>query len=78
VNLIQEAAMVPRMEPPSTLDAFQELRTDPAPGLLRELWMLVRTTGKWWLIPILIALLLLGAVALLSTTCYAPFIYTLF
>ena len=70
--------MAPRREPPLTLDAFQELHTDSAPGLLGELWMLVRTTGKWWLMPILIALLLLGAVALLSTTCYAPFIYTLF
>jgi hypothetical protein len=47
-------------------------------GLLRELWLFVRSTGKWWLIPMLIALLLLGAAAVLSGTVYAPFIYTLF
>jgi hypothetical protein len=41
-------------------------------------WLFVRTTGKWWLVPVLIALLLLGALALLSGTGVAPFIYTLF
>ena len=47
-------------------------------GLLRELWLFVRSTKKWWLVPLLIALLVLGAAAVLSGTVYAPFIYTLF
>ena len=47
-------------------------------GLLGEVWFFVRTTGKWWLVPVLLALLLVGAVALLSGTGAAPFIYTLF
>jgi hypothetical protein len=47
-------------------------------GLLGELWLFLRSTGKWWLVPVLIALLLLGAVAVLSGTVYAPFLYTLF
>jgi len=33
---------------------------------------------KWWLIPILVSLLVLGALMLLSSTAVAPFIYTLF
>ena len=51
---------------------------EPAPGPLRELWLFVRATGKWWLVPVLVVLLLLGALAVLSTTAYAPFIDTLF
>jgi len=43
-----------------------------------EAWSFVRTTGKWWLVPVLLALLLLGALVLLSGTGYGPFIYTLF
>ena len=33
---------------------------------------------KWWLAPILISVLLLGALVLLGGTAAAPFIYTLF
>lgn len=47
-------------------------------GIVGELWLFVRRTGKWWLVPVLLVLLLLGALALLSGTAYAPFIYTLF
>lgn len=47
-------------------------------SLVREIWFFLRASGKWWLVPVLIALLLLGAVALLSTSVYAPLIYTLF
>jgi hypothetical protein len=46
--------------------------------LLAEMWQFVRTTGKWWLVPILVALLLLGLVSVLAGTVYAPFLYTLF
>lgn len=48
------------------------------PGLLRELWDLVRTSRKWWLVPILIVLLVLGVLVVLGTTAAAPFIYQLF
>jgi hypothetical protein len=47
-------------------------------GLLAELWSFVRENKKWWLIPILAALLLFGLLVLLSGTGLAPFIYTLF
>ena len=33
---------------------------------------------KWWLAPIIISVLLLGALVLLGGTAAAPFIYTLF
>ena len=47
-------------------------------GLISELWYLIRNNKKWWLIPFLIPLLLLGAIMMLAGTGAAPFIYTLF
>ena len=48
------------------------------PGLLTELWELMATNKKWWLTPIVLVLLLVGALILMSGTAAAPFIYTLF
>ena len=48
------------------------------PGLLREFWDFLRCNKKWWLLPILITLLVLGTFVLLTGTAFAPFIYTLF
>jgi hypothetical protein len=43
-----------------------------------ELWGFLRQNKKWWLLPILVALLIFGLLILLSGTGLAPFIYTLF
>jgi hypothetical protein len=48
------------------------------PTLIREFWRLLRDHRKWWLTPVVIALLVLSLFALLSTSSAAPFIYTLF
>jgi len=45
---------------------------------LGELWALLRQKKKYWLMPIVITLLLLGVLVFLSGTAAAPFIYTLF
>jgi len=47
-------------------------------GFFSELWEFVRHNRKWWMIPILLALLMLGILALVSATGAAPFIYSLF
>ena len=47
-------------------------------GLPAELWAFLKENRKWWLLPILIALLVLGLFTLLAGTGAAPFIYTLF
>ncbi|NOT29922.1 MAG: hypothetical protein HOP15_05670 [Planctomycetes bacterium] len=49
-----------------------------SPGVLRELVAFVRHSKKWWLAPILIALLLIGILVMLSGSIAAPFLYTLF
>jgi hypothetical protein len=50
----------------------------PRVSLPRELLDLLRTNKKWWLTPVVVALLLLGLLSLLAGSSVAPFIYTLF
>jgi len=48
-------------------------------GILKELWDFLRVRKKWWLAPIIIMLLLLGALIFFTQgSAVAPFIYTLF
>jgi len=47
-------------------------------GLVREFVDFLRDNKKWWLAPIIVAVLALGALVLLGGTAAAPFIYTLF
>jgi len=46
--------------------------------LIAEFWLFLKHNKKWWLLPILIMLLLLGVLVLLGGTAIAPFIYPLF
>lgn len=46
---------------------------------LRDLWDYMRARKKFWLAPIIVVLLLLGALIVLAQgSALAPFIYTLF
>jgi hypothetical protein len=47
-------------------------------GLARELYDFLAEHKKWWLAPIVIAVLLLGLLVLLGGSAAAPFIYPLF
>jgi hypothetical protein len=48
-------------------------------SFLHELWMYMRSRKKFWLLPILIVMLLLGGLLILAQgSAVAPFIYTLF
>ena len=48
-------------------------------SFLRELWAYMRTRKKFWLIPILLVMLILGGLIVLAQgSAVAPFIYTLF
>lgn len=47
--------------------------------LIKDLWGFMKVRKKFWLAPIIIILLLLGALIVLSEgSAVAPFIYTLF
>lgn len=52
--------------------------TEPRNSLVREFWDFLRDNKKWWLLPIVLILLAVGALVLLGGTAAAPFIYTLF
>lgn len=46
---------------------------------LKDLWAFLKERKKWWLLPVAIVLLLVGALLILSSgTAVAPFVYTLF
>ncbi len=48
-------------------------------SIIGELWGFLRTRKKWWLAPIIVFLILLGALLVLAEgSALAPFIYTLF
>ena len=48
-------------------------------GLLSELWGFMRERKKFWLLPILVVLLLVGALLVFAQgSALAPFIYTIF
>lgn len=47
--------------------------------LLKDLWGFMRVRKKFWLAPIILVMMLLGALIVLSQgSAIAPFIYTLF
>ena len=47
-------------------------------GILYEFWEFLRYNKKWWLTPIVIVLLLVGALVMLAGTAVGPLLYPLF
>jgi hypothetical protein len=48
-------------------------------AFLKELWAFMRERKKFWLLPIILVLLVFGALLVLTEgSAVAPFIYTLF
>ena len=62
------------IDPPPTDDFDRQLRSRQ-PTIVGEFWQFLRYNKKWWLLPILLALLVLGTLVVLSGTALAPFIY---
>jgi hypothetical protein len=67
-----------KAHPKSRPTDFERCAEQGEVGLLREFRDFLRYNKKWWLTPIVIVLLLIGAVLILGGTAAAPFIYTLF
>jgi len=48
-------------------------------SVLRQLWAFLKVRKKWWLLPVLLVLLLVGALLVLAeTSALAPLIYPIF
>lgn len=58
-------------------DDFANLADEDEMGLLAEFWDFIIHNKKWWLTPIILVLLAMGALIVLSGTAVAPFIYTI-
>ena len=59
-------------------DDFVGQAAESRQGIVAEFWDFLKDNKKWWLAPIIISILGLGALVLLGGTAAAPFIYTLF
>jgi hypothetical protein len=57
---------------------FEKGAEEKEVSIFREVYDLLRKNKKWWLVPILVALALVGVIVILGATKAAPFIYTLF
>ena len=48
-------------------------------SILKELWQFLKVRKKFWLFPVILVMLVLGALIVLSQgSAIAPFIYTIF
>ena len=48
-------------------------------SILKEFWEFLKESKKWWLLPIVVFLLMLGVILVAAKgSALAPFIYTLF
>lgn len=48
-------------------------------NLLRELWAFMQARRKWWLLPIIVVMFVVGTLLVFAQgSVLAPFIYTLF
>ena len=48
-------------------------------SLAREIWLFLRQNKKYWLLPIIVVLVLMGALLIFAqSSALAPFIYTIF
>ena len=72
----------PREEhPPATSpppSEFEQLAEEKPLSLPQEFLLFIRENKAWWMVPILLVLAVLGALAWFAGTGAAPFIYTLF
>jgi hypothetical protein len=59
-------------------ERFARSSEERNPGLVRELWQLIKEERKWWMVPVVVVLLVIGVLIVLGSTAAAPFIYSLF
>jgi len=61
-----------------TTAGFAQQAQERRSNIFAELVEFLLDNKKWWVTPIVLALLLMGVLIFLSGTVVAPFIYTLF
>jgi hypothetical protein len=59
-------------------DSFEQAAKARRTSIVGEFWQFLGHNKKWWLLPIVLVFVVLGALMILGGTAAAPFIYTLF
>ena len=77
-DIAQTATPKGESNTPSERSDFERAAREQGISLFREFLQFLAYNKKWWLLPVLMILLLVGALVFLSSTAAAPFIYTLF
>ena len=63
---------------PDDRDEFEQHAAGGRTGLATEFWDFLKHNKKWWLLPILLAMVGIGVLIALGASGAAPFIYPLF
>jgi hypothetical protein len=63
---------------PDPRTEFEKSSEQKNSNIIAEFFAMLKHNKKFWLIPLLAALLILGVIVILGGTAVAPFIYTLF
>lgn len=59
-------------------DAFERAAQEKSPGLVKDFLAFLGENKKWWLLPLLFVLLVVGLLVVVGGTALGPFIYPLF
>jgi len=57
---------------------FEKASADRESSLVGEFMAMVKENKKYWLVPLIVALLVFGLIIILAGSAAAPFIYTIF
>lgn len=57
--------------------SFEQQAEAQSPGFFSELLAYLKHNRKWWLVPIIVVLLLMGLLVAVGGSSLAPFIYAL-
>ena len=68
----------PETESNPQKNEFEAARAKGSASVVGEFWYFLKTNKKWWLTPIILVFLLVGALVVLGGSAAAPFVYTLF
>ena len=59
-------------------DFESEARKAERNSMAGEFWSFLKENKKWWLLPIILVIALIGALLVIAASGAGPFIYTLF
>jgi hypothetical protein len=78
VNVSEGGSVVAEEKGSNAKSEFERAGEQQQMSLVREFLLFIVENKKWWLIPIVLVLGLVGLLVVLGGTGAAPFIYTLF